>query len=221
MTMWLWMMVCRERVRRQFEHAERPWSVWRYQETQGSRDTFFRFCSAGVALLSSTRTWTCMSWIPLHQRFRVARPPLTFRLNGQDVSAFTDDNRDLCRQTGKAENIYAIRGRWSKRRWRTNPCHLFSILRCDVACPRFQAHRSCGMGGHEMHVASESASVDGGVVRRWLQHSGRRTLLHARIRLVMTSMLLRRRWYNSDRWHSQPRRSFHLQVRQDMDSKHR
>ena len=44
--------------------------------------------------------------------------------DGQDVSAFTEGNRDLHRQTRKAGDIYAIRGRWSKRRWRTNPRHL-------------------------------------------------------------------------------------------------
>ena len=44
------------------------------------------------------------------------------------------------------------------------------------------------------------------------QHPGRSTLLRARIRLDITSMLLRRRWFNSDRCHSQPRRSLHLQV---------
>ena len=27
--LWLCMMVCRDRVRREFEHAERPWSLWR------------------------------------------------------------------------------------------------------------------------------------------------------------------------------------------------
>ena len=36
------------------------------------------------------------------------------------------------------------------------------------------------------------------------------TLLRARIRLDVTSMLLRRRRFNSDRWHSQPRRSSKL-----------
>ena len=64
------------------------------QETQGSREKFF-LCSPGVALHSSTRTWTCASCTPLQQRRRVARPPLGFRLNGQDVSAFTEENRDL------------------------------------------------------------------------------------------------------------------------------
>ena len=40
------------------------------------------FCSPGVALLLPTRTWTCVSSIFLQQRFRVARPPLSFRPNG-------------------------------------------------------------------------------------------------------------------------------------------
>ena len=99
------------------------------QETQGFREILF-FCSPGVALLFSTRTWTCMSWIPLQQRFRVASPPLSFRSNGQEVSAFKRDNRDLRRQTSKAEDICAIRDRWSKTRWRTNPRRLFRY--CDA-----------------------------------------------------------------------------------------
>ena len=40
------------------------------------------------------------------------------------------DNRELRRQTRKAEDIYAIRGRWSERRWRTNPRELFRY--CDA-----------------------------------------------------------------------------------------
>ena len=38
MPMWLWMMVCRERVRRQFEH---PGVGGVLQETQGSRERVF------------------------------------------------------------------------------------------------------------------------------------------------------------------------------------
>ena len=49
---------------------------------------------------------------------------LEFRPSGPDVSAFTEENRGLRKQTRKAEDLYAIRGRWSKRRWRTNPRHL-------------------------------------------------------------------------------------------------
>ena len=45
-----------------------------------------------------------------------------------------------------------------------------------------------------------------------VQHPGKSTLLRARIRLDITSMLLRRRWFNSDRWHLQPWRSLHLLV---------
>ena len=44
------------------------------------------------------------------------------------------------------------------------------------------------------------------------QHPGRSTLLRARIRTDINSMLLRRRWFNRDRSHSQRRRSLHLHV---------
>ena len=71
MTMRLWMMmVCQMRVRRQFE------------------------------LLLSTRTWTCMSWIPLQQRFRVAGPPLSFRPNA-GMSALSQ--RITATSTGRPE----------------------------------------------------------------------------------------------------------------------
>ena len=48
---------------------------------------------------------------------------------------------------------------------------LDTAMRLMSACPRFQAHRSFGGGGREMHVARESASDDAGVVRRWLSTS--------------------------------------------------
>ena len=85
-----------------------------------------------------------MSWIPAQQRFRVARPPLSFRPNGQDVSAFTEDDRDLRRQTTKAEDTNAIRGRWSKRSWCTNHRHFFRHVDATLHVRELiHEHRSC------------------------------------------------------------------------------
>ena len=53
---------------------------------------------------------------------------------------------------------------------------------------------------HSDSVTSKGASDDAVVVRRWLPTS-REEHIAAR------SMLLRRRWFNSERWHSQPWRS--------------
>ena len=134
--------------------------------------------------------------------YRRGRRRARGRPNGQDVKAFSEDNRDLRRQTRKAEDVHAIRGRWSKRPWRTNPRHLFRY--CDAT----------------LHVRDFGwAAVAEAVVRcMWpekaqaMMEELRSTLLRARIRLDITSMLLRRRLFNSGRWCSQPRRSLHLQV---------
>ena len=59
--------------------------------------------------------------------------------------------RPPVRQTGRDQEVLAHKS--------SAP---LAILRCDFACPRFQAHRSCGRGGREMHVGRESASDDEG-----------------------------------------------------------
>ena len=69
-------------------------------------------------VLQETHGFPCSNGVALHVR------PLSVRPNGQDASAFTEDNRVLRRQTRKAEDIYTIRGRWSKRRLCTTPRHL-------------------------------------------------------------------------------------------------
>ena len=134
-----------------------------------------------VALLLSTKTWTCMSWIPLQQRFRVARPPLSCRPNGQDVSAFTEDSRDFRRQNR-----------------RPNTSTQSEVAGTEALAHKSSAHRSCGRGGREMQVAQAMMKelYDDG-----FEHPGKSTLLRARIRLGTTSiMFLRRRWFNSDHW---------------------
>ena len=152
-----------------------------------------------------------MSWILLQRRFSVARPPLSFRPNVQDVSAFTEDNRDLRRQTRKADDIYAIRGRWSKRRWRTNPRHLFRY--CDATLHVRDFSRIAAVAEAAVRCTwAEKAQAMKEVYDGGFQHPGRSTLLRSRKREDITSMHLRRRWFNSDRWHSQPRQSLHLQV---------
>ena len=122
--------------------------------------------------------------------------------------------RIIATSTGIPERdayFYAIRGRWSKRRWRTNPRH-FSRY-CDAIL-------------HVRDIRSIAAVEDGVVTCMWPEkaqammmelyddgfHPRRSTLLRVRMRLDITSMLLRRRGFNGDRWHSQPRRSLHLQV---------
>ena len=149
----------------------------------------FFFCSPGVALLLSTRTWTCMGWIPLQQRFRVARPPLSFRPNGQDVSAFTEDNRDLRRQTRKAEDICAIRGCWSKRRWGTNPRHLFRYCEATLHVRDFRRIAAVAEAVVRCMWPEKAQAIMKELFDDGFQHPGRSTLLRARIRLDITSML--------------------------------
>ena len=120
--------------------------------------------------------------------------------------------RDLRRQTRTDEDIYAIRGRWSKRRWRTNPLHLFRYCDTTLHVRDFRRIAAVAEAVARCMWPEKAQAMINIVVRRWRSTSRRSTLLRARIRLNMTSMLLRRRWFNSDRWHSQPRRSLHLQV---------
>ena len=169
---------------------------------------FFRKHRNPVKQFSSAVRHGCV-W----RRFRVARSPLSFRPNGQDVSAFTENNRDLRRQTGKRPKMSTQKEvRWSKRRWRTNPRHLFRNCDATLHVRGFRhitaeavAVLRC-MWPEKAHGMMQELYDDG------FQHPGRRTLLRARIRLNISYLLLRRRWFNSDRWHSQPQRSLHLQV---------
>ena len=122
------------------------------------------FCSPGITLLLSTTTWTCINWSLLKQRFRVARPPLSFRPNGQHVGDFT---KDIATSAGRPERpktsaqaeVAGARGVGAQFLGTSFD------MRCDFACPRLQTHRSCGRGGRGMHVARESASNDAGFVR--------------------------------------------------------
>ena len=205
-TMWLWMMVCRERVLRSSSMQNDPGVCGVLHEHRAPVKDF-SFCSPGVALLASTRTWTCVSWIPLLQRFHVARPPLSFRPNGQDVSTITEDNRDFRRQTRKAEDIYAIRGCWSKRRLRTNPRHLFRYCYATLHVRNFRRIAAVAEAFVRCMWPERAQAMMKDLYDDGLQHPGRSTLLRARTRLDFTSMFLRRRWFNSDRWHSQPQRS--------------
>ena len=183
MTVWVW-MVCRERT-----------SAFRVCITTQECVAFFRkrrapvkdlfFCSPGVALLLSMRTWACMSWIPLQQRFRVARPPLSFRTNGQNDSAYTEDSRDLRRQTRKAEDIRGVGAPILGSSFKT-PMRLcmFEICRCIAAVAETLVR--C-MWSEKAQAMMKELYDDG------FQHPGRSTLLRARIRQDMSSMLLRRR----------------------------
>ena len=122
------------------------------------------------------------------------------------------DNRDLRRQTRKAEDIWAIRGRWSKRCWRTNPRRLFRFCNATLHVRDFRRIAAVAEAVVRYMWPETAQAMMQGLYDDGFQHPGRSTLLRARIRLDMTSMLLRRRWFNSDRWHSQPGWSLHLQV---------
>ena len=97
-------------------------------------------------------------------------------------------------------------------RWRTNPWHLFR--HCDVTLHVRDFRRIAAVAEAvvrckrpEKAQAMMKELYDDG-----FEHPGRSALLRNRMRLNITSMLLRRRWFDSNRWHSQPRRSRHLQV---------